>query len=225
MECEGFKAPRTRTRNLKDVNLSGYHYLSEYPPCADIEYELTWDGHRFVGIVPGWAHDKWLSKSQHAVDPDGGKRPSEDHPNSASANAAAAAASGGKLPLEDHPNSASATAAAASGTKAPKRHLKARAEIPSETVAAYAEVIALDPALAYTYPDVYAYHRDPDRYAFVAEGCRVVYKLDKWAGLGDLPVPGFGSDYKFEAGFFPPKPRKEDPSAGAKVETKPKGNL
>ncbi|KAM0060814.1 hypothetical protein Hdeb2414_s0004g00128561 [Helianthus debilis subsp. tardiflorus] len=91
----GSKAPKS----------SHYVDLSEYPPGTDIEYELHWDGSRVVSKVPRWAHEKWLRKYQN--DP-----PEDTSPSETTSRDAAAAADGGKRPCEDHPNSALGTAAA-----------------------------------------------------------------------------------------------------------------
>ncbi|MFS7981937.1 hypothetical protein Hanom_Chr10g00956911 [Helianthus anomalus] len=107
----------------------------------------------------------------------------------------------GKRPCVDQP-SETADDDAAFDIHAIKRLWEADVKIPSETAAAYAEVIRLEPAFAYVFPDLYSYHDYPDRYRFCAKGGRTVVKLNKWAGPR---VPGITS-------------KVEDPSAGAKVE-------
>ncbi|XP_021986967.1 uncharacterized protein LOC110883550 isoform X2 [Helianthus annuus] len=170
-----------------------YVNLSEYPPGTDIEYELHYDGCRVVSKVPRWAHEKWLLKYQNAGDPE------EDHPQGTIPPEDTSPS--GKRPCVDQP-SETADDDDAFDIHAIKRLWEADVEIPSETAAAYAEMIRLEPAFAYVFPDLYSYHDYPDRYRFCVKDGRTVVKLNKWAGPR---VPGITS-------------KVEDPSAGAKVE-------
>ncbi|KAJ0523751.1 hypothetical protein HanIR_Chr10g0497221 [Helianthus annuus] len=137
-----------------------YVNLSEYPPGTDIEYELHYDGCRVVSKVPRWAHEKWLLKYQNVGDQE------EDHPHGTIPPEGTSPS--GKRPCVDQRSSPSETASvssddddAAFDIHAIKRLWEADVEIPSETAAAYAELIRLEPAFAYVYPDLYSYHDYP----------------------------------------------------------------
>ncbi|KAI7728548.1 hypothetical protein M8C21_001066 [Ambrosia artemisiifolia] len=182
------------SEGTKALERPEYVNLSEYPPGTDIESELHFDGCRVVSKVPRWAHEKWLRKYQNAGDSDGTIPPQDASPSEFFNPCFE------KRHIVVYPRFASATAAAAaSGAKTLKRP---REEIPPETVAAYAEVTALNPRLAKVYPDVYSYHRHPDRYGFFMEKGRIVCKLKKWAG----PI----TTSKAKGRYFPPKPIKDD---------------